>query len=564
MRTHKIFTVLLLLLLASNLCFSGQSVTIGRKGMVVSADSLATMAGIEILKQGGNAVDAAIALGFALAVVYPNAGNIGGGGFMIIRDKEGKISALDYREKAPLKASRDMYLEPHSRKVIKNASTLGWLACGVPGTVHGMWNAHRRYGSLPWPQLLKRAINLAENGFKLSNKKATLFLRYKENFLLFPATKNIFLKNGQEPYRAGDLFIQKDLAQSLIRISERGKSGFYEGKTAVLIEKAFAKNGGLITQKDLSEYSSVWREPIVFNYKGYTIFAMSPPSSGGIVMAEILNSLETIDISRFAVNSMPYISRWVEIERYAYRDRADLMGDTDFIKFPVSLLVSKKYARRLVAAIDFTVAGKSNALKNFAQLQHESEETTHFSIVDQWGNAVSNTYTLNGNFGSCVVPEGTGFLMNNEMDDFSIKPGYPNKFGLIGKEANAVEAGKRMLSSMTPTIITKEGQLFMVLGSPGGSTIITTVAQVISHVIDHKMSINNAVETERFHHQWLPDLIYFEDDFSGENIELLQKNGYHIKLRNKIGNIQAILVDKQGRLTGWSDHRGDGLAEGLN
>lgn len=533
------------------------------KGMVVSADTLATMAGVEILKQGGNAVDAAIAVGFALAVVYPNAGNIGGGGFMIIHDKNGKVDALDYREKAPLKASRDMYLDPQTGEVIEKASTLGWLACGVPGTVHGMWTAHQRYGSLEWKDLLKPAIHLAEDGYKLSQKKTAHLSHYKERFSLFPASRKIFLKNGKEPYQPGDLFIQKDLAQSLKRISEKGPAGFYEGKTALLIEEAFQKNGGLITRKDLSAYSSIWRKPLVFNYQGYKIYSMPPPSSGGVVMAEILNSLEVVDITRFPVNSEPYVRRWVEIERYAYRDRADLMGDTDFIEFPLSLLISKKYARHLVKAIDFSIAGKSDNLKSFEQLRKESEETTHFSVVDRWGNAVSNTYTLNGSFGSCAVVEGTGFLMNNEMDDFSIKPGYPNKFGLVGNKANAIEPGKRMLSSMTPTIITKNGLLFMVVGSPGGSTIITTVAQVISHVIDHKMMIEDAVEAPRFHHQWLPDLIYFEKSFNNENIELLQKNGYHIKIRNKIGDVQAILVDERGSLAGWSDKRGSGMAAGL-
>jgi gamma-glutamyltranspeptidase/glutathione hydrolase len=531
--------------------------------MVVSADTLATRAGIEVLKQGGNAVDAAIAVGFALAVVYPNAGNIGGGGFMIIRDKNGKAEALDYREKAPLKASRDMYLDAQTGEVIEKASTLGWLASGVPGTVQGMWNAHQRYGSLKWKELLKPAIRLAEKGYKLSQKKAALLSRYKERFSLFPASKKIFLKNGNEAYQAGDLFVQKDLAQSLNRISEKGPAGFYKGKTASLIEAAFQKNGGLITRNDLNEYSSVWRKPLVFNYRGYEIYSMPPPSSGGVVMSEILNSLEIIDISRFSVNSEPYVRRWVEIERYAYRDRAELMGDTDFIDFPLPLLISKKYARRLVKSIDFSTAGKSDSLKSFGQLRRESEETTHFSVVDQWGNAVSNTYTLNGSFGSCAVVEGTGILMNNEMDDFSIKPGYPNKFGLVGNKANAIEAGKRMLSSMTPTIITKNGLLFMVVGSPGGSTIITTVAQVVSHVIDHKMSIADAVQMPRFHHQWLPDLIYFEKNFSNENIELLEKNGYHIKIRNKIGDVQAILIDEGGSLRGWSDKRGSGMAGGL-
>ncbi len=562
MKLRNLLLLWLLIISLSNNGFSETPVS-SQQGMVVSADTLATRAGLEILQKGGSAVDAAIAVGFALAVVYPNAGNIGGGGFMIIRDKSGKVDALDYREKAPLKAARDMYLNPETGEVIENASTLGWLASGVPGTVHGMWNAHQRYGNLAWQELLKPAIRLAEKGFKLNKKKAALFFRYKERFALFPSTKEIFLKNGKVPFQAGDLFIQKDLARSLERISEKGAEGFYRGETAALIAEAFQKNGGLISKKDLEQYTSIWRKPITFNYHNYKIYSMPPPSSGGVVMAEILNSLENLNISSFPVNSAPYVKRWVEIERYAYRDRADLMGDTDFIDFPFSLLISKKYAQRLVQSIDFTKTGASDNLKSFVQLRRESEETTHFSVVDRWGNAVSNTYTLNGNFGSGVVVKGTGILMNNEMDDFSIKPGYPNKFGLVGNKANAVEAGKRMLSSMTPTIITKDGSLFMVLGSPGGSTIITTVTQVISHVIDHKMAINDAVEAPRFHHQWFPDVVYFEKSFNAENIELLQKNGYHIKIRNKIGDVQAIIVNEQGTVSGWSDRCCSGFAGGL-
>lgn len=532
------------------------------QGMVVTADPYATQVGIEVLKKGGNAVDAAVAVAFTLAVTYPSAGNIGGGGFMMIRDSNHRIFALDFRERAPLAATRDMFLDQNGQ-VIEKLSILGCLAAGTPGTVHGLWQAHQKFGRLKWPALLKAAIDLAENGFIIDDYNAAALQDACADFNRFLPAKKIFTKNGQ-PFIAGDRLRQKDLAATLKRIATKGLDGFYDGLTADLIEKEMRANSGLLTKKDLQSYRSQWREPIAIDYRGSRIFSMPPPSSGGIVLAEILNCLESFDLKTIGHNSANAIHLWVEIERQAYADRAQWLGDSDFISVPVARLISREYAKSLLPTLSCFVAGNSEAISSKNAAAHEAEQTTHFSIVDAENNAVAVTYTLNGGYGSRAVIEGTGILLNNEMDDFSIKAGHPNMYGLIGSLANAIEPGKRMLSSMTPTILTRNDSLLMVIGSPGGSTIITTVAQVISNVIDQQMNIRQAIEAPRFHHQWLPDVVDLESGgFSLDTIHSLESKGFCLRWRDNIGMAEGILIErKQQQITGWSDPRGNGTAAG--
>ena len=527
--------------------------------MVATADKYATDTGLNILKNGGNAVDAAVAVGFVLAVTYPQAGNIGGGGFMIIRTKDGEYAALDYREKAPLKAKKNMYLDDKG-DVRKDASTMGYLAIGVPGTVAGLFEAHSKYGSLPWNNLVQPAIDLAQNGFEIDLYHQESLESNIEKFLNFDASRKIFTQDGL-PYAEGDTLFQKDLAQTLRRIRDQGVKGFYDGKTAEKIVDAMENNNGLISDEDLKQYEPIWREIITFSYRDYDIFSMPLPSSGGIVLAEILNALENANVKNLGHNSSTLIHLWVEIEKQAYADRSKHLGDLDFYDAPFESLISKKYGTKLFQNVNPHYARSTDATEP-AQVEHL--QTTHFSIVDEQGNAVSNTYTLNGSYGSGVVIDGTGILMNNEMDDFAIKPGFPNLYGLIGSEANAIEPAKRMLSSMTPTIIEKSGELFMVVGSPGGSTIITTVAQVISNVLDHGMNIRDAVEAPRFHHQWLPDIIYYEHNgFSSDVLFNLRRKGHQLQETEALGDIQAIVKDcDKLEWTGWSDPRRNGLTKG--
>jgi len=531
-------------------------------GMVVCAETNASEIGLNVLKQGGNAIDASVAVAFALAVTYPNAGNLGGGGFMIYRDAKDQVYALDYRETAPQLASGNMYLND-SAKVIEGASTLGYLAAGVPGTVAGLWQAHQRFGKLDWKQLIEPAIRLAENGFILGGFQADALIEANEDFNKFSSSKKIFTRNGLS-FKTGDKLIQTDLAQSLHRIAVKGASGFYSGVTAKLISQDMRKNGGFIREEDLKNYKAIWRKPITGSYRGYKTFSMPPPRAGGIALAGILNTLELFDLSRFSVNSSSYIRLWVEIERQVYADRAQWLGDPDFIEIPVEKLISKEYAQTIKDKLSYFNAGDSYGYKIPGINFEESDQTTHFSIVDHWGNAVSNTFTLNGNYGSRVVAAGTGILLNNEMDDFSLKPGYPNKYGLIGSEANAILPKKRMLSSMTPTIITKNDTLFMIIGGPGGSKIITTVAQVISNVIDHKMNIRQAIETPRFHHQWIPDVIYLEEGrFNCDTRDILKNKGYKLEFKTYMGYAQGILFNsKSNEYSGWSDPRSDGQVKG--
>ena len=509
-KTSIVIIIFLFTSLSSTQAIEGFRPVKATQGMVVCGEPIACDVALNVLKEGGNAVDASVALAFTLAVTYPNAGNLGGGGFMIYRNSANKVYALDYREKAPLAATEKMYLDSLG-KVIERASTLGYLAAGVPGTVAGLWEAHQKFGRLKWGRLIAPAIRLAEKGFIIDEFQAAALQSATEDFNKFPSSKKIFTKNGK-PIKKGERLIQKDLAGTLKRIASNGVSGFYSGKTAQLIAQDMRRNGGLITKDDLQRYKPVWRQPVNGTYRGYQIYSMPPPSSGGIVLSEILNTLELFDLSKMELNSSTLIHLWVEIERQAYADRAQWLGDPDFVQNPLVRLTSKEYAGSIKQNLSYLKAGCSDSIKIPQINGHESDQTTHFSIADRWGNAVSNTFTLNGNYGSRAVAEGTGVLLNNEMDDFSVKPGFPNKYGLVGSQANAVAAGKRMLSSMTPSILTKNDSLFMVIGGPGGSKIITSVAQVISNVIDHRMNIRQAIENPRFHHQWKPDVIFLEKD----------------------------------------------------
>ena len=557
----SIFSLLLIVFFQFQLLASWEAVN-SKNGMVSSSDKYATQVGIDILRKGGNAIDDAIAVGFTLAVTYPRAGNIGGGGFMMIRIPEDKIYALDYREKAPQSASKDMFLNEND-EIIENASLMGYLASGVPGTVSGFYEAHKRFGILSWSELLEPAINLATNGFIIDRNTVSSLENKYEIFLKISTSSKIFTKNGTK-YNVGDKLIQSDLAYTLKIISDKGWSGFYTGEIATLIAKDMKKNDGLISFEDLKNYKCVWRDPIGFNYRNYTIYSMPPPSSGGIILAEILNTLEYYDVSDLGVNNSELIHVWAEIEKQAYADRAEYLGDSDFIGIPQEKLLSKKYAYTLFQNVNPFRATSSSEIGNLKIQINESAETTHFSIVDKLGYAVSNTYTLNGSYGSGVVIEGTGILMNNEMDDFSIKSGNANLYGLIGSEANEIVPGKRMLSSMTPTIVTKNDSIFMILGSPGGATIITSVAQVLSNVIDHNMNIRRAIESPRFHHQWLPDEIKYEKNgFSLDILNNLKNKGHELNPVENIGDIQAIIWStKYNEWQGWSDPRRNGQTKG--
>ncbi|MFC1724003.1 gamma-glutamyltransferase [candidate division KSB1 bacterium] len=534
-----------------------------KNGMVVSTHELASQAGIEILKNGGNAVDAAVAVGYALAVTFPAAGNIGGGGFMVIRFKDGSKTAVDYREKAPGSAHEKMYLDENG-EVIEDASTLGYLASGVPGAVAGMNLALEKYGTMSLEEVLKPAVRLAEKGFKVSWGFAKSLNAHKEDFVKFPESAKIFTKQDGGDFEFGDMFIQKDLAKTLKLIAEKGNDGFYKGKTAQLIEKQMKSNGGSITAEDLEDYEAEIRKPIEFDYRGYNIISMSPPSSGGVAIAQLLNIVEEYDIGSLGHNSSKTIHLLTEAERRVYADRAEYLGDPDYVNIPVEGLISKEYAAKLRKSIKTDLASDSREISHGKPAGYESEETTHYSVVDRWGNAVATTTTLNGGYGSHVVIDGAGFLLNNEMDDFSIKPGYPNIYGLIGGYANSIQPGKRMLSSMTPTIVEKDGELFMVTGTPGGATIITTVFQVIMNVIDHKMNIQDAVNAVRIHHQWFPDRIQPErKGLPVDVIENLRKMGHEVKERGSIGDAHSILYDAKNKLLfGAADPRLEGKAAG--
>lgn len=523
--------------------------------MVVSSCPLASKVGIDVLKQGGNAVDAAVAVAFTLAVTYPQAGNIGGGGFMLIRLADGTTTAIDYREMAPLQATPNMYLDAEGN-IIPDLSLRGPQAAGVPGTVAGLTFALEHYGTMDLKILLKPAIQLAKKGFPVNFDLSQDFYRLKEDFQKYPSTAKIFLKNGA-PYQMGDLFRQLDLAKTLEQIAKHGANAFYHGTIAKLIDRAMKRDGGLISLEDLALYQPVIREPLISTYRGYTIYTMPPPTSGGIILCGILNAMEPDNLQDIGHNSAKYIHQFVEICNHYYADRAFFMGDPDFVNIPVSGLISKEYALKIRQSIDpkshipsqYISHGDSLWLATYLSQPPEPDNTTHFSVVDRWGNAVSNTYTLNDSYGSYYVVEGAGFLLNNEMDDFSIKPGAPNIYGLVGDKANSIQPCKRMLSSMTPTIITRDGNLFLVLGSPGGSKIITSVCQVVLNVIDHHMNIQDAVLAPRVHSQWLPDELVIEPlGISTDVVTLLQIKGHTVRTGYYMGEVQAIMVDTERRL----------------
>lgn len=536
--------------------------SVGSEGVVVSAHPLASRVGVEILKKGGNAIDAAIAVQLALAVVYPGAGNIGGGGFMVYTDKNGNAATLDFREKAPGKAHRNMYLDAEGNPVA-DLSTTGHLSAGVPGTIDGIFAMFERYSKLKdFASLIDPAIQLAASGFRITQREAMNLNIERNVFRKLNNYSIAFVKD--ELWKAGDVLIQPELANTLSRIKEKGRAEFYEGQTADMLVKSQQMNGGIMTADDLRQYKSVWRKPIIRKYRGYEVVSMAPPSSGGIILMQMLKMLEPYDIASLGFQSGQHIHLLTEAERRAYADRSVYLGDPEFNKMPVNHLLDSMYIASRMRSFQQSRATPSSSVKaGVAPLPQESEETTHLSIIDSNGNAVSITTTLNSSYGSRVVVEGAGFLLNNEMDDFSIKPGTPNLYGLVGGEANAIAPGKRMLSSMTPTILLKDGQVYAVIGSPGGSTIITSVMQVIVNLVDFKMSPFDAVQSPRFHSQWLPDKIFVEEgSWKPALIEELQRMGHVVEIRAPIGRVEAIVV-KGGLAVGVADKRGDDAAESV-
>jgi gamma-glutamyltranspeptidase/glutathione hydrolase len=533
-------------------------------GMVGSTEVHASQAGLDVLQRGGNAVDAAVAVGFALAVTHPYAGNIGGGGFMVIRFADGRSTAIDYRETAPAKATRDMFLDPSGTPVTER-SLVGPLAAGTPGSVAGLTYVQKKYGKLTLAQVMAPAIDLAENGFPVSDAfERSLNGDYTKKLLgRFPETTRLFTRNGQ-PYVAGDRFIQKDLAKTLRLIAAKGADAFYRGPIADLIDTEMKRTGGLITKSDLAAYKPVERATLTGTYRGFDIIAMPPPSSGGIALIQTLNILEGFPLEETGPNSSKTIHLMAEAERRVYADRSEWLGDPDFFKVPVKGLIAKSYAEALRKTIDPNKATPSADVKPGKPADYESTQTTHYSVIDADGTTITTTTTLNGGYGNGQVVPGAGFLLNNEMDDFSVKPGAPNMFGLIGGAANAIEPGKRMLSSMTPTIVVKNNKPFLVVGSPGGSRIITTVLQVIVNVLDHGMNVQEAVDAPRFHHQWLPDYIRLErQGFPKDVVSALDALGHKVQVQENMGDVHAIWIDPQTNVRyGASDPRADGRTLG--
>jgi gamma-glutamyltranspeptidase / glutathione hydrolase len=527
--------------------------------MVVCAHPLASAAGTSILRKGGNAIDAAIATQFALAVVHPAAGNLGGGGFMVVRFKDGKTDALDYREMAPAAATTNMYLG-ETGEVEGDLSQYGHLASGIPGTVAGLAEAHKKYGKLPWNELVQPAIDLALNGFTLTAKEAEGLRELQVDLKKYNTLAPDNLLN--DAWAEGDSIWFTDLGRTLERIRDNGASGFYEGITADGIVEEMKRGKGLITHEDLKSYSAVWRTPLAAPYKNYNIISMPPPSSGGVALIQLLKSVEPYPLQQWGWNTAKSVHLLTEAERRAYADRAFYLGDPDFVNVPVNTLIDASYVQQRMSSFDEDNATPSTQVKE-GTIAYESEETTHLSVIDAEGNAVAVTTTLNGSYGSSVVVGGMGFLLNNEMDDFSAKPGVPNMYGAIGGEANKIEPGKRMLSSMTPTIVEKDGKLFMVVGTPGGTTIITSVFQTILNVVEHEMTMQDAVISKRLHSQWAPDFIFNEKGAVSEDDSLdLVKIGHTFKTRGSIGRVDAILVRPDGKLEGGADPRGDDTADG--
>ena len=556
---NNLFLALVLISIPSQSIASYAQSDISSDGVVVTQHYLATEIGENILAQGGNAYDAAIAVGFALAVVLPRAGNIGGGGFMVIYDEDSNDTyAIDYREKAPAASFRDMYLDENGEFDILK-STFGYNAIGVPGTVHGFWSVHQRFGSLPWADLIHPAIILAERGFVMSDYMAQTLNNYSEKMSYYDETRNIFLRNY--PNLKDSRLIQNDLAKTLKRIQKDGLNGFYSGETALLIAADMKENGGLITEQDLLDYRSIWRDPIKGTYRGKTIVTMPPPSSGGIHLIQMLNILENFELGSYEHNSYQYVSLLSETMKYAYADRSEYLGDPDFFDVPISKITAKEYAKIISTSIEELGVLPSSKINPGMYINPESNETTHFSIADKFGNVISNTYTINSAFGSGVTIKGTGILMNNEMDDFSGQPGVPNQFGLLGGIANEIEPAKRPLSSMTPTIVFDNGDPFLAIGSPGGSRIITAVLQIILNVIDFEQSLEEATDSKRVHHQWYPDDIDIEEAYS--QINELMDMGYMIDIIDTATCTQSIMIDA-GEFIGVSDlRRPDSLALGV-
>lgn len=536
--------------------------------MVVSAREEASRIGAEILKKGGNAFDALIGVDMALNVAYPFAGSLGGGGFMVYRKADGEIGSIDYREKAPMAATHDMYLDENG-DAIASLSREGALAVGVPGTIAGMFAIHEKLGSMPMAEILEPVIALAEKGYVVTENQWNRYRNYAAVFDSINGMETLYSVGFRESdslkIKAGDTIKNPVLAATLKRIAQNGKSEFYKGETAQKLVNFMQKHGGIITLEDLKNYEAVWREPIVSSYKNLKIIGMPPPSSGGVCLAQIFKMIEPYELSTYGHNSLKSIQVITEAERRAYADRSFFLGDPDFNDIPIETLISAEYATERMENFSFEQATPSSKVEHGVIPGYESMETTHFSIVDQFGNAVALTTTLNGAYGSKLYADELGFFLNNEMDDFSVKPGVPNMFGLIGAAANKIEPQKRMLSSMTPTIVEKDGKLWMTVGTPGGSTIITSVLQTILNVADFEMGMQEAVDAPRFHHQWLPDVVTFEPDAFGKSLlDSLAAKGYQIRQENSVilGKVDGVLVLPDGSLEGGADRRGDDTAVG--
>ena len=543
-------------------CSDDRKAIIADSGMVVSAHAESSRIGIAVMHKGGNAIDAAVATGFALAVCYPEAGNLGGGGFMLIRLSDGKTDLIDYREKAPAKAYDKMFLD-NNGNVIEGLSTESHLAAGVPGSVDGLVNVHSKYGELPFSEVIQPAIDLARNGFPLKEEQANSLNKNREKFISRNVSVPPFV--SELPWKTGDTLRQPLLAETLERIRDFGRDGFYAGKTARLIVREMERGGGLITEEDLINYQSVSREPLYAEYRDYKIITAPPPSGGGIILLQILEMIEKYPLREYGFHSSESVHLMAEAERRAFADRSFYYGDPDFMKVPADAFLSTDYLSERMSSFNHETASLSSEVTHgdVYRFFNSGSETTHYSVVDPQGNAVSATTTLNGSYGNFIVVDSAGFLLNNEMDDFSIKPGFPNIYGLTGGHTNAVQPGKRMLSSMTPSIVEEKGKLFIILGSPGGSTIPTSVMQVIVNVIDFGMNISDAVNAGRFHHQWLPDHISFEEgSLPAEVVDKLKNLGHKMMPVKSLGRVNAIMLLDDGRKASGADKRGDNAACG--
>ncbi len=527
-----------------------------QKAAVTSAHPLASMVGAAIMKDGGNAYDAAIAVQFTLAVVYPAAGNIGGGGFLLSRNKEGVLMGIDFREAAPSKAHRDMYLDENGNP-IDGMSRLGASASGIPGSVAGMFST-LPFAKMTMKQLLQPAYELAANGFVITESEARSLNAERKNFITYSAQASAFTR--KENWKAGDTLYQPELAATILRIQQKGKAGFYEGETADLIVKEMKNSKGVISLEDLKNYNPKFRKPIEFDYRGHHIISFAPPSSGGILIAQMMQMIAPYPVSVMGANSFESVSLMVEAQRRAYADRAEHMGDPDYWKVPTTTLTSNAYAQDRMKDYQAGVAGNSKNIQ--AGVAKESEQTTHFSIIDEAGNMVAVTTTLNGSYGNKTIVGGAGFLLNNEMDDFSIKPGVPNMYGALGGEANAIQPGKRMLSSMTPTLVTKNNQPYITIGTPGGTTIPNQVYEGLVNIIDHKMSLKAAIDAPRFHHQHIPDNLSVEADFPEKTINTLKEKGYIVNKRGAFGRMDGVMILPNGNRVAAGDKRGDDSVAG--